>query len=562
MTTVTKLIGAPGSGKTTKLLEFCEREANKYDTGCGQLMFCTFSGSAQQEVTERFTDVYPDEEFEDLKKRVRTVHSASLVACLVDGGLNLRDNPEADGQLLIRRGNERGGDSELGYAEYFFKSRFPRVQYDPSANDPIKELESGESTDIPDGNRVLALYDYLKSKHWPLDEYYRAPFFDDIDLPPRTIHSILEGWEEYKTENDLMEDIDYVEMALHENCVPPTDVLLIDEFQDLSPLQCDLYEQWRDSGALDRLYIAGDVHQAIYGFRGAEPSYFRDTPADEVIHHEESKRCREAIVDAAVPIAAPPAEHDVSRVSAWRSGGSVAHVDARGPDALGDLVTRGLVDHDEVYLLARTNRQAAKLANGLRESGIPYLGLKPDGYFRRWKHPMPMLLAALRTFNQGRNLPVPVANELLRCASKAPAREEAMEAAKEGRATPESTLSRAFSAEEVGAWFPNASRARDIIPQLDLREWRRELLTGALRSGATNDPSDVRIGTIHAAKGLEAPCVFVFPAYSRAQLDRFQNGAEAEERRLYYVALTRASDTVRVVHDYFGGKEFPPLEAA
>ncbi|KOX94211.1 ATP-binding domain-containing protein [Halorubrum tropicale] len=77
-----------------------------------------------------------------------------------------------------------------------------------------------------------------------------------------------------------------------------------------------------------------------------------------------------------------------------------------------------------------------------------------------------------------------------------------------------------------------------------------------------NDPGDVRVGTIHAAKGLEAPCVFVFPAYSRAQLERFRNGAEAEERRLYYVAMTRASESVRVVHDYFDGQEFPPLEAA
>jgi superfamily I DNA/RNA helicase len=559
MTHVTKLLGAPGSGKTTKLLEFAEEEAEEYGTGYGEIMFCTFSRSAQQEATERFREVYPGADADDLEKRVKTVHGASLVACLVDGDLELRNHNNLDepGQLIIRRNNDR----DAPYFRWFFEKHFPQVRYDPDADDPIKRLEDGEDVEAPSGNRVLALYDYLKSKHWPLDQYYQAPFYDDLDLTADVVLDILESWEAFKEQHDLMQDADYVEKALEDGCHPPADVLIIDEFQDLSPLQCELYELWRDEGGLDRIYIAGDVHQAIYGFRGAEPTYFRETPADEVIHHEESKRCPEGVVDAAVPIVDPPEEHDVSRVSAWRTGGDVTHVDAATPDALGELVVDALREHDEVYLLARTNRQAGKMAYGLREAGIPYLDLKPDGHLRRWEHPMPMLLAALRAFDQERNLPVAVARSLLEHASSAAAREDAKEDAEDGRLSPDSTLVRAFTPEEVREWFPNADHARDIVPQLTLREWRRELLANALRSGAQNDPEDVRIGTIHAAKGLEAPCVFVFPAYSQAQLKRFQNGAEAEERRLYYVAMTRASDTVRVVHDYFDGQEFPPLEA-
>ncbi|KOX92696.1 UvrD-helicase domain-containing protein [Halorubrum tropicale] len=559
MTHVTKLVGAPGSGKTTKLLEFAEREAEEHDTGVGQIMFCTFSKSAQQEATERFMDVYPDSSEETIEKRVKTVHGASLVACLIDGDLERRSHNNLDqpGQLLIRRNNDR----DAPYFGWFFKSEFPHVHYDPDADDPIKRLGDGEDAETPTGNQVLALYDYLKSKNLALDQFYHTPFYDDLDLAPDVVLDILEGWEDFKEENDLIQDADYVKKALDDGCHPPTDVLIIDEFQDLSPLQCELYEQWRDAGGLDRIYIAGDVHQAIYGFRGANPSYFRETPADEVIHHEESKRCPERIVDAAVPVVAPPEEHDVSRVSAWRTGGQVDHVGASTPGHLGELVTDALTTHDEVYLLARTNRQTGKLAYGLRDAGVPYLGLKPDGHLRRWEHPMPMLLAALRAIDRGRNIPVAVAQALLERASSAPAREEAKQDAAAGRLRPDSTLSRAFTADEVSEWFPNADRGRDIVPRLSLREWRRELLAGALRSGAVNDPGDVRVGTIHAAKGLEAPCVFVFPAYSRAQLERFQNGAEAEERRLYYVAMTRASESVRVVHDYFDGQEFPPLEA-
>lgn len=73
----------------------------------------------------------------------------------------------------------------------------------------------------------------------------------------------------------------------------------------------------------------------------------------------------------------------------------------------------------------------------------------------------------------------------------------------------------------------------------------------ALALQADIDPDEtgdrVRLMTIHAAKGLEFPCVFltgmtedVFPS-SRTQEDRKELGLE-EERRLCYVALTRARD--------------------
>ncbi|MFW6382805.1 MAG: UvrD-helicase domain-containing protein, partial [Haloferacaceae archaeon] len=177
MTHVTKLIGAPGSGKTTKLLEFAEREAEEHETSVGQLMFCTFSKSAQREATERFMDVYPDASEETIEKRVKTVHGASLVACLIDGDLELRSHNNLDqpGQLVIRRNNDR----DAPYFGWFFKSEFPHVHYDPDADDPIKRLEDGEDTEAPTGNQVLALYDYLKSKNLALDQFYHTPFYDD-----------------------------------------------------------------------------------------------------------------------------------------------------------------------------------------------------------------------------------------------------------------------------------------------------------------------------------------------------------------------------------------------
>ena len=553
---VTKLYGAPGSGKTTKLLEFAQREADDCETPADELLFLTFTRSARKEAFQRILDVYPDDDEDDLNKRVKTLHGAALSACLAEDVLDLRNrnNLEDEGQLLIRKTN----DEDTRYFEWFFTKHFPHIEYDSDDRDPIEELRGGTPVEVATGNRVMALYDYVQSNNWPLEQYHRAPF--DVELPPPEILNVLKTWEAFKERNDLIQDDDYVREALEAGCAPPGSVLLIDEFQDLSPLQYKLYESWRDSSSVDRVYIAGDVHQAIYGFRGADPLLFRDTPADESVHCEESKRCPQAVIEAAVPIVDPVPEHDVSRVSAWRNGGTVDHLQASDPQSLSQLVRRSVDEYGEVFLLTRTNRQAAKLAYGLRQGGVPYIDLKPNGPLRRWNHPAPTLLAALRAFDERENLPVSVVEILLRNATDAPVRHEAKHLAENDRLTGTHPIyGRQVLAEEYRDWFPNVDSGRELVTELTVEDWRRELIAGALESDTTHDPEDVQIGTIHAAKGLETPCVLVFPAYTYRQLERFQDGAEAEERRLYYVALTRASETALVVHDYFAGEEFPPL---
>lgn len=559
-THVTKLIGSPGSGKTTRLLEFAETEAEEYGTGYGELMFLTYSKSARYEATERIRDVYPSADEEDLEKRVRTVHSAALVACLVDGPLDLRDrgDPDDDGKLIIMEQEGKG----LELFEFFFDSKrnCPSIRYDADTDDPIQQLEQGGASEIPLGNKLIAAYNYVRTKDWELSDYWRTPF--DLDLSESEVVEAFEKWEAFKERHDLIQHHDYQKMALDGGYAPQTNVLIIDEFQDLSPLQIKLYEMWRDTGRIKRMYIAGDPHQAIYGFRGAEPMYFRREGVDEVVHHEQSWRCPSAVIDAAVPVAEPVPEHDVSRVAARTDGGSVEHVDADGPLDLSRMVFDALDEHEQVYLLARTNRQAGKIAYGLREGGVPYLDLKPHGPLRRWKQPLPMILSAIQAIDGGRHLPLPVATALLENLSPAPSRREVQQRAEDGHLSPTSRIrGHVITQDEYSKWFPDVERGRELVPQLSVKDWRRDLVEGALRSGADHHPENVRIGTIHAAKGLESPRVMLFPAYTHNQMERFENGDEAEERRLFYVAMTRASDRLDIVHSYFQGKEFPPLAA-
>lgn len=99
---------------------------------------------------------------------------------------------------------------------------------------------------------------------------------------------------------------------------------------------------------------------------------------------------------------------------------------------------------------------------------------------------------------------------------------------------------------------PRPELAEDeVAPENDLAAYLQQisLLTDADRED--DDPDKVKLMTVHAAKGLEFPCVFVvgleenlFPSMlslnSREDLE--------EERRLFYVAITRAKDRLTITY--------------
>lgn len=77
--------------------------------------------------------------------------------------------------------------------------------------------------------------------------------------------------------------------------------LLVDEFQDISPLQYRLILAWNREG--DELFVIGDPDQSIYGFRGSDPECFarlmEDFPETEVIRLRENYRSTAWITAAA-----------------------------------------------------------------------------------------------------------------------------------------------------------------------------------------------------------------------------------------------------------------------
>jgi hypothetical protein len=117
-----------------------------------------------------------------------------------------------------------------------------------------------------------------------------------------------------------------------------------------------------------------------------------------------------------------------------------------------------------------------------------------------------------------------------------------------------------FESPMVWKAFAEAKTVMQVIGLLDLSERAKTQLKAALGRTDSIDPTDVKIGTMHSAKGLEAPCVYLFPESTPKVLEEYRTGDAGEEHRLHYVGVTRASETLHVVRDFFGTEVFPPFE--
>lgn len=122
-------------------------------------------------------------------------------------------------------------------------------------------LEAGAGG-ATDADALAAKYDNLRNRmldrdHWPVD-----------------VREYAKLWEAWKREQGVVDFTDMIEMALADvGCAPGNpDVGFFDEVQDFTPLELSLIRKW--GAHMERVILAGDDDQAIYGFKGATPDAF------------------------------------------------------------------------------------------------------------------------------------------------------------------------------------------------------------------------------------------------------------------------------------------------
>ena len=109
-----------------------------------------------------------------------------------------------------------------------------------------------------------------------------------------TINHIYINLQEYKTKMHLLDFNDLVKKVVNSKKFPKLKAVFIDEAQDLSPLQWQLYDKLKEN--CEDMYLAGDDDQAIFAWAGADVNRFIQEPANEKVLRY-SRRVSKAVQD-------------------------------------------------------------------------------------------------------------------------------------------------------------------------------------------------------------------------------------------------------------------------
>jgi DNA helicase-2/ATP-dependent DNA helicase PcrA len=317
---------------------------------------------------------------------------------------------------------------------------------------------------------------------------------------------------------------------------------VVDEYQDVSPLQQFLLDQWL--GGREELCVVGDSAQTIYSFAGASPHHlleFRSVyPEATLVRLVRDYRSTPQVVNLANALMAQrgASQSGVELVAQRPSGPAVAYhayadeaAEAAGTADKVEALIAGGVPAREIAVLYRTNSQSEELEDAFASRGIGYLVRGGQRFFEREEVRKGMvLLRGAAVGGSEETLGHQVREALL----DAGWGEDPPAARGVVRERWESLQALVTLADDFDADAGGAATMREFVEHL------------AERASAQHAPAveGVTLTTMHAAKGLEWEAVFIvgmsegLMPISLAETD----AAVAEERRLLYVGITRARE--------------------
>lgn len=386
-----------------------------------------------------------------------------------------------------------------------------------------------------------------------------------MEEPPAELAEALQRYMKQKESWNLVDYTDLiffmveqVEAAIY---APPYAHVLVDEVQDLTPLQLRLVTALsREEGR--GFFAIGDPNQSIYAFRGATPdaaaALKAKWPTLTVLALEENYRSRAELVRLAGPIfpesprlePRAPGQADIRLFAAPTANSELSWIGERARELIGqsshslsDASGSGSLSPGQIAVLVRFRQLAEPVRRALDRLGIPVSVPETEAF---WREPRVELILAAACNFLGMAAP---ASSLADQDEKVPELPEKVlvqgppalaaylqESGPFDRFFWKSKAFRELSRlwEEKGGWI---GLVNWIHLQSDL-----EMVRARAES--------VQVMTLHAAKGLEFEAVFmpcledgILPFAGAGFLSGKPEAAamdEAEERRLFYVGVTRA----------------------
>jgi DNA helicase-2/ATP-dependent DNA helicase PcrA len=377
----------------------------------------------------------------------------------------------------------------------------------------------------------LAPDEYIKA----VDDYSRPIRISNNKVDATSIAKVYEAYESLKKQERVIdfEDVLLLTVGMLEEEREVRDRIrdqyryfTVDEYQDVSPLQQRLLDLWL--GKRDDICVVGDPAQTIYSFAGATPSFLLNFtnkfPKAEVIRLTSGYRSTPEIINTANAIlrsASLGHELDPINDHGDRPVTQAFTSDKEEASALVELIKKDIesgFSSNEIAILTRTNAQLETFEIALNNAGIENQIRNSERFFNRTE--VREILTAIRSasvLSEGDWL-----NDL-RDALKP------------------------FGESEYVRAFTQLARELESEGLTSLRAFLRELEDRAEQNNPPTLPG-VALATLHGAKGLEWPKVYV--AGVSSSVLPWGNQPIDEERRLFYVGITRAQRSLNI--SYYG----------
>ena len=584
-TQVTRLFGGPGSGKTTALLDRVEELlAENDDVTFRDVLVVSYTRAAATEVRERLAERL-DESPRALRGNVCTMHAKAY-------------------ELLdLSRGDVVGESEKEEFCDEY------GIEYEDEYEGSRRR--SARSTTI--GNKIIATSQWLQRTRRDVADWYDVPFkWDDetVRLPPEiddraqtgnkytptwssdddriSVPETIRAWRQYKGEHGVVGFADMLERVQQRSLLPSVDYLVIDEFQDITTLQYDVYSGWRPH--MDRVMIAGDDDQVVYAWQGADPDLLleEDVTDDNILPN--SYRLPSRILNVVNREVSHIEKRQEKDLDPRKEGGRVEGV--LDPSVI-DLVrnVRQTVEEDEdgtVMVLFRARYQMFQFMDEFIGEGIPFTCLTDQ---RMWTDRLTQYVRAVEAVHEDE--PVTglearrLADMLADSAFGTGERDELFDELDEMEEEADTDDLEEITVEpdtvtEYAPFMPDPRAAADMLRKVTSFQERS---VEAYFSGEYEDmdANRVRVGTIHSAKGREADHVFVATDLTEKVVEQMAATVEQEgrevpgvdeftkrtspvptltdnERRVFYVGMSRARERLVLLENLIDGAPTLPID--
>ncbi len=564
------VLAGPGSGKTTVIIQRIRRLTEKMGVSPYRILVITFTKAAAEQMKTRYAALQG-------KTGVMfgTFHSIFFRILRQACGYSLEqvlseDERRNTMQKLVTEARISVQDQEE-YIQQFFS------QYSLMKNQ-LQDVSDFMPEGLPKDEFVALTkkFDGWKRRNEKID-------FDDMLTECYEVLS-----QDEKTRKMWQDRFDYI---------------LVDEFQDVNRAQYACLQML--AAPKNNLFVVGDDDQSIYGFRGASPSFMLDFPKDfpgtEKVFLDVNYRCSGRIIRLASQVIGTNMSRYEKNIKGDRDLGErinvfVAKDSGEEAELTAQKIARLLeegIPIEEIAVIFRTNIQGGAFARALFRRGIPY-HLR-DGGFHLYDHWIARDLAAylflaenrdsdaslLRIVNkpkryiskdllaEAEQMPYGLLRSLHVCPSLQKWQAEHLESLEEDlrqiqkrkpyealryvrkvvgydeylsdyAAYRKASLSNMIeNADEITETAKGTESGTEFVRKME--ELSRQMKEQSKQKGNTHG---VTLTTFHGAKGLEFGAVFL-PSLAEGIIP-YEKGRKGsaleEERRLFYVGLTRTKD--------------------